>query len=414
MYAAVFFISLCAIIKVNIFMDKKVYRIGIDARFYGPLGKGLGRYTQEVVDNILKIDSLNHYVIFLGKENFDELVIKQPNVEKVLADVSWYGLAEQVLMPVIIWKQKLDLMHFPHFNVPLFCPTKFVVTVHDLILTKFPTMRATTLGPVIYFIKNIFYKLIISYAVLRAKKVITISEFTKQDIIDQFKIKAKKIIVTYEGAANLARGNDSLFAAKLNPSETLSDYKIDEPYLLYVGNAYPHKNLETLIKVFEQINDRFKDIKLVLVGRDDYFYSRLKAFAKTMGLWKESDNKVFKTPVIFPGYVPDQKLEILFKHALAYVFPSKYEGFGLPPLEAMSRGCPVLSSDKASLPEVLGDAALYFNPDDEVDMVNKLLKIIKDEALREDLIIKGYHQVKKYDWWDCAVKTKEIYEQILL
>ncbi|MCX6792963.1 MAG: glycosyltransferase family 1 protein [Candidatus Falkowbacteria bacterium] len=391
--------------------NNKPHRIGIDARFYGPLGKGLGRYTQEVVDNVLRIDQLNEYVIFLGKENFDELEIKQSNVKKVLADVRWYGLAEQFVMPFLIARERLDLMHFPHFNVPVFCPTKFVVTIHDLILTKFPTMRATTLGPVLYFVKNLFYRIIISHAAWRAKKIIAISEFTKQDIIEQFKVKAEKIVVTYEGAANLARGNDSLFAAKLDPDETLSDYQIDEPYLLYVGNAYPHKNLESLIKVFKDIHAQQKEIKLVLVGRDDYFYSRLKDYAKDLGLWSSVDNETFKTPVIFPGYVPDQKLEILFKRALAYVFPSKYEGFGLPPLEAMSRACPVVSSDKTSLPEILGTAALYFDPYDEKDMTNKILKIIKDDILREDLIAKGLEQVKKYDWWECANKTKEVYEQ---
>jgi len=395
-------------------MSQNIKRIGIDARFYGPLGKGLGRYTQEVVDNILKIDQTNEYVIFLGQDNFDELIIKQANAKKVLADVRWYGLAEQLVMPFLIAREHLDLMHFPHFNVPVFCPTKFVVTVHDLILTKFPTMRATTLGPVLYFIKNLFYRIIISHAVWRAKKVIAISEFTKQDIIEQFKVKADKIVVTYEGAANLARGNDSLFAAKLDPDETLSDYQIDEPYLLYVGNAYPHKNLESLIKVFKAINQQQPNIKLVLVGRDDYFYSRLKNYAKQLNLWTEHDSQTLKTPVIFPGYVPDQKLEILFKRSLAYVFPSKYEGFGLPPLEAMSRGCPVVSSDKTSLPEILGTAALYFDPYDEKDMTNKILKIIKDDILREDLIVKGLEQVKKYDWWDCATKTKEVYEQATL
>lgn len=394
-------------------MSEKIKRIGIDARFYGPLGKGLGRYTQEIVDNIIKIDQANEYVIFLGKENFDELVTDNSRVKKVLADVRWYTLSEQIVMPWLIKREHLDLVHFPHFNVPIFCPTKFVVTIHDLILTKFPTMRATTLGPVLYFIKNILYRLIISHAVWRAKKVIAISEFTKQDVIEQFKVASDKIIVTYEGAANLSRGNDSLFAAKLDADITLSDYQIDEPYLLYVGNAYPHKNLETLIKVFKEIYQLQPSIKLVLVGKDDYFYSRLKDYAKDLNLWAKNDQASLKTPVVFPGYVPDQKLEVLFKRALAYVFPSKYEGFGLPPLEAMSRGCPVVSSDKTSMPEIFGSAALYFDPYDEKDMTNKIIKIIKDDILREDLIAKGYEQVKKYDWWDCAIKTKKVYEDAL-
>jgi len=136
--------------------SKKINRIGIDARFYGPIGKGLGRYTQEIVDNIIKLDKENKYTIFLRRENFESFNCDNPKVKKVLADVKWYGLSEQMLMPFYIWRERLDLMHFPHFNVPVLCPVKFVVTIHDLILIKFPTQRATTLAPVIYKIKNFF------------------------------------------------------------------------------------------------------------------------------------------------------------------------------------------------------------------------------------------------------------------
>lgn len=391
----------------------KRYRIGIDARFYGPIGKGLGRYTQEIVDNILKIDRENEYVVFLGKENIDELVSDHPRLKKVLADVRWYTLKEQLVMPWLIGKEKLDLMHFPHFNVPIFCPSRFIVTIHDLILTKFPTTRATTLGPLLYFIKNLGYRLAIKLAIFRAKKVIAISEYTKRDIIKTFNVSEKKIAVTYEGVANLSGGNDSLFAAKLNPAEILSDYQIKKPYLLYVGNAYPHKNLERLIRIFKDIQTEHPDLKLVLVGRDDYFYTRLKHYAKELNLWSEHPKGDWRTPVIFPGYVPDQKLEILFKNALAYIFPSCYEGFGLPPLEAMSRGCAVVSSDATCLPEVLGDAALYFKPDSDTDIKRTIEQIISDESLRKTLIARGHEQVALYDWWECARLTKEIYERVL-
>ena len=384
-------------------MNTKRYRIGIDARFYGPLGKGLGRYTQEVVDNVLKIDRDNEYVIFLSKDNFDEFQSDHPHLTKVLADVRWYTIAEQIRMPLIIAKQKLDLMHFPHFNVPIFSPTKFVVTIHDLILTKFPTTRATTLGPVLYWLKNMAYRFGINLAVKRAKKIIAISQFTKDDIIEQFKVDAKKIVVTYEGVANLSSGHDNLFAAKLDPKEILSDYCILEPYLLYVGNAYPHKNLEFLIEVFNKIHQEQKHLKLVLVGKDDYFYSRLKQFAH--------EHKA--EAVIFPGYVPDQKLEVLFKRATAYIFPSQYEGFGLPPLEAMSRGCPVISSNSTCLPEVLGDAALFIDPNSGEELEHAIKQIMTDETLRQILIKKGFERVKRYDWWECARETTEIYERVL-
>ena len=180
---------------------KKIYRIGIDARFYGPVGKGLGRYIQEVIDNIIKFDLTNEYVIFLRRENFNSFNCDNLKVKKVLADIKWYGWAEQILFPFYILLERLDLMHFSHFNVPVFCPVKFVVTIHDLILIKFPTRRATTLAPVIYKIKNFFYRIVITVAVKRARQVLAVSEYTKQEIVRQFKIKPNKITVTYERAA---------------------------------------------------------------------------------------------------------------------------------------------------------------------------------------------------------------------
>jgi len=397
--------------------SKQQKRIGIDARFYGPIGKGLGRYTQEIVDNILNIDApassaqvKNKYIIFLRKENFNDLTIDSPRVKKVLADVRWYSLAEQIKMPWLIWREHLDLIHFPHFNVPIFCPTKFVVTIHDLILTKFPTLRATTLSPVIYKIKNWAYKAVIWLAVRRAKKIIAVSQFTKNDVARQFKVKLEKIIVTYEGVANLAKGRDSLFAVKFNDKKMLLSYNISSPFLLYVGNAYPHKNLEGLIRVFTKLNKTQPKLRLVLVGKEDYFYKQVKNYAIQLGLWQE-DNP--DSPILFPGYVPDAELEVLFKQAIAYVFPSFYEGFGLPPLEAMAKGCPVVSSNRASMPEILGKAAVYFDPKDEKAMQSQIERVIKNKDLRQDLIKKGYRQVKKYSWWECARKTLEVYSEAL-
>lgn len=381
-------------------------RIGIDARFYGPLGKGLGRYTQEIVDRIVSLDTHHEYVIFLGKDNFDEFVPPRPNVKKVLADVRWYTWAEQFVMPRLIKQEGITLMHFPHFNVPVFCPVPFVITIHDLILTKFPTMRATTLGPVIYFIKNLGYRFGISRAVKRARAVIAVSEYTKEDILSQFKIRPEKVRVIYEGVAKLDHAADQAYTAKLEANEILSGYCILEPYLLYVGNAYPHKNLETLVRVFLKLKPLFPDLKLVLVGREDYFYSRLKEFVKSV----TSDTNA----IIFPGYVPDQDLQTLFSHAAAYVFPSQYEGFGLPPLEAMSRDCPVISSNATCLPEILGEAAVYFNPESETEMTDVIAQVLSTPPLRVELIAKGREQIKRYDWQRAAEDTIKVYNEALV
>jgi glycosyltransferase involved in cell wall biosynthesis len=381
------------------------YRIGIDARFYGPLGKGLGRYTQEIVDQITTLDTQNEYVIFLSKSNFDEFVPKNTSVTKVLADIPWYGFAEQIKMPRLIAKQNLDLMHFPHFNVPIFCPVPFVVTIHDLILTKFPTIRATTLGPVVYFIKNIAYRFGINVAVRRSQKIIAVSEYTKKDIIDQFGVQSEKVSMIYEGVANLDESIDQKFTTKLKASEILSGYCILEPYLLYVGNAYPHKNLESLIRVFVQLHKNQPFLKLVLVGREDYFYHRLKLFAQEVSNDNES--------IIFPGYVPDRDLQTLFEHADLYVFPSKYEGFGLPPLEAMSRGCAVASSNATCLPEILGEAAHYFDPNDEQAMYATIKTILFDPKLKQTLIAKGKERSKLFSWEQAARETLKVYQRSL-
>lgn len=395
-------------------MDNKTNKrltIGIDARFYGPLGKGLGRYTQEIVDNVIAIntDKPIDYVIFLSPENFDEFICPNENVRKRLIKSRWYTLAEQFEVPYRWWKEKIDLMHFPHFNVPFVKLGAYVVTIHDLILTKFPTHRASTLHPSIYWFKDKGYRLIISAAVYKAKKIITVSEFTKLDLIEQFKADKDKIEVTYEGVANLAKGNDSLFVAKLDNEKTLAFYNIRVPFLLYIGNAYPHKNLEGLISVFAKLHAKRPELHLVLVGKEDYFYSQVKDYAKMNNLWQQENHN---SPVIFTGYVPDISLETLFQEASAYVFPSFYEGFGLPPLEAMAHGCPVLSSNRASMPEILGDAANYFDPENKNEMIEVIEKILDNKQERERLITLGHEQVKKYSWWECALATSKIYQQV--
>lgn len=379
-------------------VNKKIRRIGIDARFYGPVGKGLGRYTKEVLDRILIKDTVNEYVVFLCQDNFSEFTSANPRMKKVLVRARWYSLAEQFLMPYLIWREGLDLMHFPHFNVPFFCPVKFIVTIHDLILTKHSTERATTLNPLFYKIKYFAYKMIIQSAIKRARRIIAVSEFTKNDIMEQFKVNKDRVSVTLEGVAADLKDN-----LKKNDKNVVLRYNIKEPYLLYVGNAYPHKNLEWLAQTFAELNKKRPELNLVLVGKDDYFYSRLKARLSRAGTRN----------ILFPGYIPDDDLAEIYRQAVAYIFPSLYEGFGLPPLEAMANGCPVLSSDRTSMPEVLGEAALYFNPENKEDAIGRVEKLIGDENLRQDLIRRGHEQVKKYSWEDCARETLDIYNKII-
>jgi len=367
--------------------------IGIDARFFGLLGKGLGRYTQKLIEHLETIDSENQYVVFLRKENFDEYQPFNKNFTKVLADYRWYSFAEQILYPRLLCKYKFDLMHFPHFNVPLLYRRPFVLTIHDLILVHFPTLRATKLNPLWYWIKYVAYKWTISSAIKRAKSIIAVSEFTKNDIISEYPEAKEKINVTYEACDDLCRISSAA------PHLILEKYGIIKPYLLYVGNAYPHKNLQQLIDAFVLVSSAFPDMQLALVGKEDFFYQRLKSYCAEKNI----------VSVHFLGFVSDQDLDVLYRFAKAYVFPSLYEGFGLPPLEAMAKGAVVVSSDHPCMREILEDAAWYVDAHSAENFAAGIVKVLDDKNLRLSLIEKGYQQIKKYSWNKMASETLRIY-----
>ena len=372
-------------------------RIGIDARFFGSIGKGLGRYTQKLIENLEKIDRQNQYFIFLRRENWDEYQPQSKHFTKVLADVPWYTLREQIQMPKIFASCGLDLVHFPHFNVPVSYKGKFVVTIHDLILFRYPTRKASTLSAPAYFFKKKAYHRVINRAIKKSEKIIAVSEHTKKDILENFDIDPKKIIVTYEGA-------DTIEKPLLENSETvLKKYGIMKPYILYVGNAYPHKNLDRLILAFKRVAKKHPGLSLVLAGKEDYFYKRLK---KTV-----ADNEV--SNVVFPDHIEEDHLPTVYREAKLYVFPSLYEGFGLPPLEAMARNIPVASSNASCLPEILGPAAYFFDPRGISETSEAIEKVLTDNDLRRRLIEAGQQQVKKYNWQKMAKETLEIYESCM-
>lgn len=370
-------------------------RIGIDARFFGSLGKGLGRYTQKLIENLeTAADDGNDYFVFLRKDNYDEYAPRNPRFRKVLADYHWYTLSEQIGYPKLLSSFDLDLMHFPHFNVPLLYRRRFVVTIHDLILIHFPTIRNTTLSPLTYWLKFLAYRLVIRSAIRRSAKVITVSEFTKGDILENYPgVSSRKVIVTHEAAdGNAEKGT-------VSEAGILSRHGIIKPYVLYVGNAYPHKNLERLAEAFGEARQTNPELSLVIVGKEDYFYRRLKEFIGSRGI----------DGVIFAGYVTDADLDGIYAEAEAFVFPSLYEGFGLPPLEAMARGVPVLSSDHACMREILGDSALFFDGKDVESMRQAMLRLIEDSESRKKLITSGFSRCERYSWKRMAKETADAY-----
>lgn len=371
-------------------------RIGIDARFYGPFGKGLGRYTQKLVTHLERIDHANEYVVFLRRENWADYQPKNPRFTKALADYQWYSLAEQLLMPLTLWTHKLDLVHFTHFNVPILYFGKFIVTIHDLILTKYPTERATRLGPLAYRVKHAGYELAIRSAIQRAERVISVSEFTKQEIVDHFHTTPSKISVTYEAVDPPAEtGGDR--------AQVLRHYRVQPPYILYVGNVYPHKNIEGLLTAFTTVMRRYPDLRLVLVGKEDYFFKRIKQEVRSRGLEQR---------VVFTGFVTDQDLPYLYAQARLFAFPSFCEGFGLPALEACSYGVPVVASNDSSLPEVLGDAARYFDPHQPDEIAQAILDVLDHGTLSAQLVARGHERVKRFSWQQMAEATRKLYKEV--
>lgn len=367
-------------------------RIGIDARFYGSLGKGLGRYTEKLLQELERIQSEDEYVVFLRRENFDEYQPRDSRFSKVLADYPWYGWQEQLLYPRLLRRYRLDLVHFPHFNVPLLYRKPFIVTIHDLILFHFPTVKASELPPFLYWAKYLIYRLVIGQAVRRARRVIAVSQFTADDISRAYPAARSKVTVTLEAAEQ--------YCFWVPPSEIpalLHRYGIarDRPYVLYVGNAYPHKHLELLLDLAAAL----PAMDFVCVGREDYFYRRLR---------QESAGRRLAN-VRFVGYVPDPVLAALYRGARTYCFPSLYEGFGLPGLEALAHGVPVLAARRGALPEVLGDAAVYFDPRSVVSALAALRSVCDDAALRQRLIWDGYARSARFSWARMAEATLREY-----
>ena len=365
-------------------------KILIDARLYGLENAGLGRYLINLIDSLEKIDSKNEYVILLRKKYFNELKLK-PNFRKVLVDVRHYSFKEQMILPKIIKRENPDLVHYPHFNVSFFSRKPFVVTIHDLLMHKQKGKEATTLFLPEYYLKRLFYKMIFRFAVKRSKKIIVPSEFVKQEIISYYKVKDSKVRVAYEGV--------SFKETKTKYSE--SKHHIQEPYILYVGNAYPHKNLMKAIDAVKEVN-AVKRLLFVIVSSRNFFVEKMKKYVKQNNL--DSFVKV-------SDFVNDEELVYFYKHSLAFIYPSLSEGFGLQGLEAMVNKTLCLVSDIPVFREIYEDNVLYFNPKDIFSIKNSILEALQIlPENRNKITNKAFEFVKKYSWDKMAELTLKVYE----
>jgi glycosyltransferase involved in cell wall biosynthesis len=372
-------------------------KIGIDCRMYSSDFTGIGRYVYELVENLFKIDHQNEYVLFFNEPEFSKYTIQSKCVKKVLANASHYSLREQTHFLKILKDENLDLMHFTHFNAPIFYKRPSVVTIHDLTLHFYPGKKITS--P----LHRAGYYKVIKSAVKNAKKIITVSQNTKKDLQVLMKTPSQKISVIYEGVNEKFKQ----LSDRQSIIEVTQKYKLDKPYLLYTGVWRSHKNLPNLIKAFHILKTEYDfDGYLVITGRRDPVYEA-DVVGETQTLQLEDD-------VIFTGLVKERELVPLYNGALMYVFPSLYEGFGLPPLEAMQCGIPVAVSNASCLPEVCGqNNAVFFNPNDPRDMAEKIFEVTSQKSLRENLIQNGLKRVKEFSWQKMAQETLQVYNDAL-
>ena len=361
-------------------------KILIDAR---ESGTTTGRYIDKLIENLMKVNISEYRFNLLtkpGRSGF--LKDKIPNSFIVLSDVKEFSIDEQTKLNKQIIKTGADLVHFGMAQQPIRYKGDAITTIHDLTTLRFNNPDKNYL---VFKFKQYVYGKVIKIAVNKSKYVITPSEYVKKDLINYTGVSGNKIKVTHE-AADFIESDAKQFSKLVN-----------KDFIMYIGRPTPHKNLKRLIEVHQLLLKDNPELYLSLSGKIDNNYLRIKKWVN-----KKKFNKI-----IFTDFLEDSELKWMYQNTRAYVFPSLSEGFGLPGLEAMAHGAPVVSSDATCLPEIYGDAASYFNPLDVSNMYEKINKVINDEELRENLIKKGYVQSKKYSWEKMARETLDIYKMAL-
>ncbi len=320
------------------------------------------------------------FIVYLPSKPLSEL--PKPDAYFSYEIVPGPFLWSQIFLPLNLYvKQQVDVFFSPAHYIPRFCPVARVVSIHDLSYRFFPQD----------FLKKDLFKLEqwTSFSLHKAAKVIAVSKTTKKDIVTIYGLPGEKIEVIYNGY-------------ELRHDEQKGRFKLwteDKPYILYVGTLQPRKNISLLIKAFSALKNKYPQFELIIAGKKGWLYTQIFEETTELGLDKD---------VHFTDYVTDQQLIFLYKNAFCFVLPSLYEGFGIPILEAMSFKCPVISSFSSSLPEIGGDACLYFDPQDSHDLVEKIETLIKRKKTRTELIQKGKLRVKEFSWEKCGEQTLSV------
>lgn len=361
-------------------------------------GGGIGRYTRELVAALAAVDSQTAYLLFAAGQQTDRLPTPPgPNFSwrPSRLDTGWLARLwhrARVPLPIEWWTGRVALLHAPDFTLPpVRKGTRTVLTVHDLSFIRSPETATPRL--------RAYLNAVVPRSVARADHILADSAATGQDLIELYHTPAEKISVLYSGVeSRFSRVDDQAVLAAMRDRYKLGD----GPYILSVGTVQPRKNYERLVEAFHRLGDA--DIKLVITGGkgwlDDPLYRRIDALK-------------MRDQVVMTGFVDDADLPALYSGAAVFAFPSLYEGFGLPPLEAMACGVPVVSSNTSSLPEVVGDAALCVDPHSVDQLAGALDQIIHNETLRRDLVDKGYRRARQFTWTTAAHQLRELYARLL-
>jgi len=373
-------------------MPERRRRVAIDARKLRDFG--IGTYIRNILVELNRGDQDLDYVVLCRTSDLEQARAIAPRFRLVAEETRPYSVGEQIRIPLRLAREGVDLVHEPHYVLPPVTRCRSVVTIHDCIHLRFPQYLPNRLG-------YVYARASMWTATRQAARVLTVSEASKRDILRYFAIPPEKVQVIHNAI-------DERFLTA--PDEATTDrvrqrYQLEHPFVLYVGNIKPHKNLERLIDAFGRARpDGPAGLKLVVVGDEVSKYPSLRQMVHRHKLDKH---------VRFLGFQPQETLASFYRLADAFVFPSLYEGFGLPPLEAMACGTPVVTSNVSSLPEVAGDAALLVDPYDVDAIADGIRRVLDDGALRRALIERGRARVSQFSWSDAVARIQEVYRDVL-
>lgn len=358
--------------------------IAIDARI---INSTTGRYVERLLHYLQEVDQVNQYSVLVREKDQEYWKPTAPNFTVHVADFDNYSIAEQLGFHKFLKTLKADLVHFCMPQQPIRYRGKKVTTFHDLTLVKTYNSDKNWLA---FHFKQLIGKFAFRDVARTNNHIITPSEFTKKELLEFTHIPEEKVTVIYE-------------ASESGQGKTRKYEHPFKSYILYVGQQSDYKNAKRLAAAHQELLEKHPDLGLIFVGKKNDSIKANEALFEKKGYRN----------ILFTDFIEDDQLNWLYAHAAAYIFPSLMEGFGLPGLEAMSHGTPVISSNATCLPEVYGDAAFYFDPTDTHDIARAIHQVVNNEALRRDLSTKGYEQIKKYSWKKMAQQTHAIYAKVL-